>query len=180
SATIRQLAPTLEEARPSFAHLSDALPPLRAWAVALTPAVRELPATIRAGQPWLFQAAQLLRKSELGGTAHQLRQAAPGIAKVAPATRSLFPQLGLLGRCASQVLVPTGSEPINDQFSTNQPNYRDTLFGLVNLAGAGQPFDGNGSFLRVYAGGGQQLVRADNPGGGFQGESIWGHAIAAP
>jgi ABC-type transporter Mla subunit MlaD len=183
SATVRELAPTFEEAQPSLAHLSATLPALRTWASAMTPAVRELPATIRAGRPWLYQATRLLRKSELAGTASQLRQAAPGLAAVAPASRPLFPQLGLLGRCASQVLVPAGSQVLNDQnpsLSTGQPNYRDAFYGLVNLAGAAQPFDGNGSFLRAYAGGGPQMVRADNPGGGFQGESIWGKAIAAP
>jgi hypothetical protein len=111
-----------------------------------------------------------------------LREAAPGLAATAHASRDLFPQFGLASRCTSQVLVPTGNEKItaDPTFSSGQPNYRETLYGLVSFAGAGQPFDGNGQLLRVYAGGGPQLVRGDLPNGGFQNGSLWGHAIAAP
>ena len=65
-------------------------------------------------------------------------------------------------------------------FSTGQPNSREFLYGLTQLAGESQGFDGNGSFVRFQAGGGPQLVRMPNPGGGFQAESLWGHSIAPP
>jgi ABC-type transporter Mla subunit MlaD len=78
SASIRELAPTLEEARPSLAHLNAALPPFRALARASVPGIQELPATIRAGSPWLVQTAKLLGPRELGGAAKELEAAAPG------------------------------------------------------------------------------------------------------
>ena len=58
SASIRELAPTLQEAEPSLRHLNDALPWFRRLARESLPGIRELPATIRAGSPWLVQTAQ--------------------------------------------------------------------------------------------------------------------------
>ena len=78
SRTVEELAPTLEEARPSLAALSDALPAVRTLAIESQPAIEELPATIAAGDPWLRQARKLVGDRELGGLARLLRDAAPG------------------------------------------------------------------------------------------------------
>ena len=80
SETIAELAPTVEEAEPSLAAVSDALPAFRALAIELTPSVRELPATIDAANPWLDQVDPLLRSSELGGLSRLLKNASPGLA----------------------------------------------------------------------------------------------------
>ena len=45
-------------------------------------------------------------------------------------------------------------------FSTGQPNFREFFYGVTQLAGESQGFDGNGPFVRFQAGGGPQL-RAD-------------------
>jgi phospholipid/cholesterol/gamma-HCH transport system substrate-binding protein len=185
SRSLRLLAPTLERARPSLAHLNEALPPLRSLAIELRPGIRQLPATIHAGSPWLVQVRGLLRPGELGGDARLLARAAPGLAKTAHSSLTLFPQVGLTSRCVSQNLVPLGDQVVDDAggaypFSTGQPNSREFLYSLVQLAGESQGFDGNGSFVRFQAGGGPQLVRMPNPNGGFQAESLWGHNIAAP
>jgi phospholipid/cholesterol/gamma-HCH transport system substrate-binding protein len=185
SRSIRQLAPTLEEARPSLLHLSAALPPLRALARELRPGIRELPGTIRAGSPWLVQARKLLHERELGGDARFLADAAPGLARTVHSSLRLFPQVGLTSRCVSDVLIPTGNVVIDNAggaypFSTGQPNIRELFYGTVQLAGESQGFDGNGSYVRFQAGGGPQLVRMANPNGGFQNESLWAHNISAP
>ncbi len=185
SASIRELAPTLEIARPSLRHLSQSLPPLRALAIELRPGIRQLPATIRAGNPWLVQTRKLLRPSELGNDAGYLAAAAPGLAKTTHTSLDLFPQIDLTSRCTSHNLIPTGDQVIDDAggaypFSTGQPNYREFFYGTVQLAGESQGFDGNGPFVRFQAGGGPQLVRMANPGGGFQNEALWAHNISAP
>jgi virulence factor Mce-like protein len=185
SASIHQLAPTLEQARPSLRHLSSALPPLRALAIELRPGIRELPATIRAGSPWLVQTRRLLRPGELGNDASYLAAAAPGLGRTAHASLQLFPQLGLASRCVSHNLIPTGNVVVDNAggaypFSTGQPNYREFFYSTVGLAGESQMFDGNGPYVRFQAGGGPQLVRMNNPGGGFQNTSVWGHNISAP
>jgi phospholipid/cholesterol/gamma-HCH transport system substrate-binding protein len=169
SASLRELAPTLEIARPSLAHLNDALPPFRRLAIELEPGVRQLPATIKAGTPWLVQTNRLLQNDELGGTAKLLAQSAPPLAKTTHASLALFPQIGLTSRCVTHNLVPLGDEVVNDAggaypFSTGQPVSREFLYSVVGLAGESQGFDGNGSFVRFQAGGGPQLVKMRNPG----------------
>ncbi len=163
SASIRELAPTLEEARPSLQHLNEALPPLRRLAIELEPGVRQLPATIKAGSPWLVQTRKLLRQDELGGTAELLASAAPPLARTTHASLALFPQIGLTSRCVSHNLVPLGDQVIDNAggaypFATGQPVSREFLYGAASLAGESQGFDGNGSFVRFQTGGGPQDV----------------------
>jgi ABC-type transporter Mla subunit MlaD len=166
SESVRQLAPTLEEARPSLLHLNNALPPFRALARASLPGIRQLPATINAGTPWLIQTKKLLAQDELGNTARLLASSAPPLAKTTHTSLSLFPQLGQLSRCVSHNLVPAGNgivSAVDDTgkaypFSTGQPNYREFFYSTVGLSGESQGFDGNGPFVRFQAGGGPQLV----------------------
>jgi phospholipid/cholesterol/gamma-HCH transport system substrate-binding protein len=189
SASIRELAPTLQAAEPSLRHLNDALPWFRRLARESLPGIRELPATIRAGSPWLVQARKLLGPSELGGTARLLAASGPGLARAGHASLKLFPQLGLFGRCVSHNLVPAGNIVIDDApgdpagpypFSTGQPNFREFFYGVTQLAGESQGFDGNGPFVRFQAGGGPELVRMASPKGGFQNDSLFAHNISAP
>jgi ABC-type transporter Mla subunit MlaD len=170
-ASIRELAPTLEEAEPSLRHLSEALPPLRALAVELEPSLRELPGTIKAAEPWLPQAKKLLRRSELGGLAKQLAEIGPPLGRTSKEGIKLFGELTQLSRCAVGVLNPLQEEPItvdpNDPGNTT-PNFNEFLYSLANQAGVGSSFDGNGIYLRLQAGGGPQLAQsaypATNPG----------------
>ena len=185
SATIRELAPTLEQARPTLRHLDQSLPPFRSLAIQLEPGIRQLPATVRTGTPWLIQVKRLLRKDELGKDARYLADAAPGLAQAALASPALFHQTDLLSRCTSHNLVPAGNTVLQDSgpgynFTTGQPNIRELFYSTVQLAGESQLFDGSGSFVRFQAGGGPTLTRMDNPGGGFQNKSIWAHNISPP
>jgi phospholipid/cholesterol/gamma-HCH transport system substrate-binding protein len=185
SATIRELAPTLQEAEPSLRHLNDALPWFRRLARESLPGIRQLPATIRAGSPWLIQTGELLRRRELGGTARLLAASGPPLAKAGHASLRLFPEAGQFSRCVSHNLVPAGDIVIDDAggaypFSTGQPNIREFFYGAAQLAGESQGFDGNGPFVRFQAGGGPVLVRQALAGGGFQNESLWANNIAAP
>jgi ABC-type transporter Mla subunit MlaD len=182
STTINRLAPTLTNFHSSLVSLNKALPPLRAWAIEMTPAVAELPAVIKAGKPWLAQARPLLSGKEAGGTAKLLREATPGLAGAAQAGKAIaLPQLNRISLCTSKVLVPTGNQVINDQFSTGQPNYREFLYTLTDFAGWGQSFDGNGPFLRVQPGGGNLLVEQKNPEGNLSTDKRdYAHTIAPP
>lgn len=182
STTINRLAPTLKTFHSSLVNLNKALPPLRAWAIEMTPAVAELPAVIKAGKPWLAQARPLLSGKEAGGTARLLREATPGLAGAAQAGKAVaLPQLNRISLCTTKVLVPTGNQVINDQFSTGQPNYREFLYSLTNFAGWGQSFDGNGPFLRVQPGGGNLLVEQKNPNGNLTTDKQdFAHTVTPP
>jgi phospholipid/cholesterol/gamma-HCH transport system substrate-binding protein len=168
SATVRELAPTLEVAQPSLRHLSESLPPLRTFARALEPSIAELPGTIDASGPWLRQTRKLLRERELGGLAKILREAQPSLASATRTGIAVLRENGLVARCGSEVLVPTGNTVIDDAggaypFSTGQLNYREFFYTAAQQAGAGAGFDGNGSFLRLQPGGGDVLTTTNNP-----------------
>jgi phospholipid/cholesterol/gamma-HCH transport system substrate-binding protein len=166
SATIHLLAPTLKVANASLVSLNRTLPPLRTYAIELTPAVAQLPALIRASKPWLEQVRPLLSGSEGGGAARLLAELTPGFAGAAQASREkTLPQLNQLSLCTTKVLVPTGNQTIEDQFSTGGPNYREFLYTLTNFAGAAQNFDGNGPTVRSQLGGGPLLVGEESPEG---------------
>ena len=180
SRSIELLAPTLSEAEGSLRALNDALPPLRALAIESRPGIQELPDTIAAFEPWLAETRILLRRGELGGTARLLRDAAPGLAETAAGARRLFPQLRLAGLCTTQNLVPAADTPITSDaggWNNGQPNFQELFYAAVQLASAGQPFDGNGPYLRLQPGGGPQLVQGENPGGSFEDTANFAYAI---
>jgi ABC-type transporter Mla subunit MlaD len=182
SATIHHLAPTLKNFHSSLVSLNSSLPPLRAWAIELTPSVAELPAWIKAGRPWVEQARPLLSGKEGGGTARLLREGTPGLAGAAQAGKAVaLPQLNRISLCTTRVLVPTGNQTINDQFSTGGPNYREFLYSLADFSGWGASFDGNGTLLRVQPGGGNLLVEQKNPLGNLSTDKRdYAHTVATP
>jgi ABC-type transporter Mla subunit MlaD len=181
AATFRELPPTLEQARTTFRNLNASFPALRAYAIEATPGIKQLPATIRAGLPWLRQTKALLQPSELGNLAQLARSSAPATARAVKATAGFLPQLDLTSRCASDVLVPAGNTVLNDpRFGTGEPNSHEFFQSLVSGASVGQGFDGNGSYLRVNAGGGGTLVKATNPGGGIGNSNVWANNVAPP
>jgi phospholipid/cholesterol/gamma-HCH transport system substrate-binding protein len=162
--TVQLLAPTLKTAHTSLVSLNNSLPPLRTYAIELTPAVAELPALIKASKPWLAQVRPLLSGKEGGGAAKLLAESTPGLAGAAQAGNEVaLPQLNQLSQCTTQVLVPTSEETINDQFSTGGPNYREFWYLLADFAGASQNFDGNGPYVRAQGGGGPYVLEEFNP-----------------
>ena len=166
--TVQRFAPALRTARTSLVNLNLTLPPLRAYAIALQPSVAELPGLIAAAKPWTAQARPLLSGKELGGIAKLLRESAPGLAGAAQAGKAkALPQANRLSLCTTKVLVPTFDQTIEDRFSTGGPSYREFFYFLVNFAGWGQNFDGNGPYLRLQPGGGDILVEQPNPKGQF-------------
>ena len=180
SLTIAELGPTLAETELSLRHLNDALPSVRALAIVSRPGIQELPETIDAATPWLDQARLLMGADELGGLSQLLRDASPGLATTAAATRPLFEEQTALARCTSKVLVPAGDIVIDDGFSVDEPNYREFFYATVNLAGESQGFDGNGPYVRFQSGGGPQLLQAPEPAGGLKNNVVFGNGLAVP
>lgn len=182
SETVAELAPTLEQARPSLAKFNEVLPPLRAFARELTPGVKELPATIEAGNPWLRQAIALFQPEELGTTARILRATQPNLTSGTYYLSGLVPSLGSVSKCTYEVLDPAAEIPISDDFATGAPNYKDFLYAAATQNGLGANFDGNGQMLRTQTGGGPTRVSAPITGvsdGGFN-APVWGNTIEPP
>ncbi len=180
--TIHRFAPTLKTAHSSLVSLNRTLPPLRAYAIELTPSIAEIPGWIAAARPWIKQAKPLLSGKELGGTAKLLRASTPGLAGAAQAGKAIaLPQINRISLCTSRVIVPTGNQTIGDRFSTGGPNYREFLYTLTDFSGWGQNFDGNGPFVRVQPGGGPVLVEASNPLGNLATDRrVFARTIAPP
>jgi phospholipid/cholesterol/gamma-HCH transport system substrate-binding protein len=176
--SIRELAPTLENANAAFASLNAAFPPTRAFAREILPGVRETPATIEASFPWIAQTRRLVSASELGGLAKELSPATRDLARLTDAAIDLLPETTLTSRCARQVLLPTGDIVIKDEFETGAENYKEFFWGLVALSGEGQNFDGNGMYVRFQPGGGSQSISMGTAGVG-SGE-VFGNNVAVP
>jgi hypothetical protein len=182
STTVGLLAPTLRTAHSSLVSLNKSLPPLRTYAIELTPAVAELPGLINASKPWLAQVRPLLSGKEAGGAVKLLAESTPGLAGAAQAGKEIaLPQLNQLSLCTSNVMVPTGNETIQDQFSTGGPNYREFFYDLTNFAAAAQNFDGNGPYLRANVPTGTTLVGEANPEGNLLSDKInYSHVTENP
>jgi phospholipid/cholesterol/gamma-HCH transport system substrate-binding protein len=95
---------------------------------------------------------------ELGGLAKELSPATADFARLTDAAIELLPQTNLASRCATDVILPTGDVPLQDEFTTGVENYKEFFYTLVGLSGEGQNFDGNGMYVRFQPGGGSQTV----------------------
>jgi hypothetical protein len=182
--TLRQLAPTVEQAQDDLVSINSSFPPLRAFARELTPGVRELPETIAAGNPWLIQTNQLLQPGELGGIAKDLKISTPVLSRGTVNLIGAFTQLRLLSKCVVNPLVPAGDVILNDQFSTGSTNFEEFLYGIASQGGVNGNFDGNGSLLRIQTGGGPVPVSTPIPNGNdspFAPDNVnYGDSISAP
>jgi virulence factor Mce-like protein len=179
-ASIRELGPTLTATNRTLASLNAAFPATRAFAREILPGVRETPATIDAGFPWVDQARRLMSKAELRGLAQNLSPASRDLARLVNSSLALFPQADLLSQCATKTILPTGDIPIEDQFKTGQPNYREFAYALVGLSGETQNFDGNGQYVRFAPGGGSTMLSmgdAGTPGGAAYGNGFAGLGV---
>jgi virulence factor Mce-like protein len=164
-ASIRELGPTLETTNIALSKINAALPPTRAFAQAILPGVRETPATLEAGFPWIAETRKLLSQAELRGLAQDLSPTSRDTARFVDRSLKLFPQADLLSKCVTGTILPTGDIVVQDPFVNGQPNYREFAYTLVGLAGEGQNSDGNGGYVHFQPGGGGQTVAlgADSP-----------------
>jgi virulence factor Mce-like protein len=164
-ASIRELGPTLETTNAALSKINAALPPTRAFARAILPGVRETPATLEAGFPWIAQTRLLLTQAELRGLAQDLSPTSRDTARFVDRSLKLFPQADDLARCVTRTILPTGDIVVRDPFENGQPNYREFAYTLVGLAGEGQNSDGNGGYVHFQPGGGGQTIAlgADSP-----------------
>jgi phospholipid/cholesterol/gamma-HCH transport system substrate-binding protein len=180
SASIRLLAPTLVHADSALDALNAAFPNTRLFAREILPGVRETPATIAAAFPWIAQTRKLLGPSELGGLAPQLSAATRDLSRVVDASLALLPQADLASKCATRVILPTGNIKIADgPLSTGAENYKEFWYTMVGLAGEGQNFDGNGMYVRLQPGGGDQTVSV-GAGGSSSADRLFANAIPTP
>ena len=73
----------------------------------------------------------------------------------------------------------TGDVVINDAFDLGVPGYKEFGYAVTGYAGETQNYDGNGPYIRYQTGGGPLCSKPD-PRRGFENESQYGRAVAAP
>ena len=167
STTIHLLAPTLRITHASLVSLNRTLPPLRTYAIELQPGGRRaagpdqrLETVPRPGPPAALRQGGGRRRQAPAPNRPRASPAPPR-----PARRSTLPQLNQLSLCTTQGDGPDRQPGDQRPLQHRRPNYREFLYNLVNFAGHGQNFDGNGPYARAQVGGGPVLVGEPNPQG---------------
>jgi len=126
-------------------------------------------------------AMPLLGPNELGGLVNDLQPTVASLAATTDASIQLFPQVDLVSRCFTNVVLPTGDIKVNDPpLSTGIENYKEFWQALTGLSGESQNFDGNGSYTRFQTGGGSHFVSTGQAVGGGPSSVQFGNAIVQP
>jgi phospholipid/cholesterol/gamma-HCH transport system substrate-binding protein len=179
---VHLLGPTIEKAHSYFGNFATALPSTRAFVRAFIPGVRETPATIAAGTPWLKQFTALASTAELGGLLKDLQPMTESFAKVVFESIGFNEQTDLTSRCFSKVILPAGDVVLQDGAATTGAQaYKEFWYQVVGFAGESQNFDGNGMYTRVQTGGGSYQAKSTKLAGrGAQDAQLFGNSIAPP
>ncbi len=154
--SIALLPQVLDQLKPTLDNLNASFPPTRAFAREVLPGVRETPATIDAAFPWVRETTKLMSPAELQGLVKDLRPAVASLSSVTDDALVLLPQVDLVSRCMTGIILPTGDVPIDDPpLSTGIENYKEFFQTLTGLSSEAQNFDGNGPMVRFQTGGGR-------------------------
>jgi virulence factor Mce-like protein len=181
TASIHVLPDVLTQADNALLHLNQSFPPLRAFSREILPGVRETPETVAASFPWISQTRKLVSPAELGGLVNDLQPAVADLANSTDESIKLFPQVDLVSRCFTDVLLPTGDVKVQDPpLSTGIENYKEFWQALVALSGESSNFDGNGSYTRFQTGGGSHFVSTGQAVGGGPTSVQTANAIVPP
>jgi ABC-type transporter Mla subunit MlaD len=177
---IEELPTTLEAARPAFANLNAAFPPLRAFAREALPGVRSTPETLRVATPFIDQVRALVSKPELRGLTADLRPTIPELAQLTHRTVPFLDQARALSSCFNEVVIPWSNDQVDPQapggsypFKPFGRVFEETAYGLSGIASESRSGDANGQYIRVEAGGGANTVKIPDAipsltGGGLQ------------
>jgi phospholipid/cholesterol/gamma-HCH transport system substrate-binding protein len=159
SAAIGELPRTLRAAYPALGALNAAFPPLRALAVELRPGVENSSETLDAAIPFVHQLRGLVSENELRGLSADLRPAVPDLARLVDRSIPLYREVRRASSCQNEVIHPWTLDKVPDkQFPAEGPVYQEAPKPLPGLAGESRSADANGSWFRVLAAGGKNLV----------------------
>jgi phospholipid/cholesterol/gamma-HCH transport system substrate-binding protein len=158
-ASVRELGPTVEHADGALTAVNAALPPTRVFAREILPGVMETPATVNATFPWIKDIRPLLSQAELKGLVQVLQPGTAALAHVSQQSLQLMRETNLLSRCVTHNVLPVQNSKLDDDaLSTDATVSEEFWHALVGIAGEGQNFDGNGYFVRLQPGGGDNFL----------------------
>jgi phospholipid/cholesterol/gamma-HCH transport system substrate-binding protein len=158
-AAIGELPRTLRAAYPALGALNESFPPLRALAVELRPGVQNSGPTLDVATPFAAQLRGLVSQPELRGLAADLRPAVPDLARLVDRSVPLYREVRRASSCQNEVIHPWTMDTVPDkQFPAEGKVYEEAPKPLPGLAGESRSADANGSWFRVLAAGGKNLV----------------------
>ena len=162
-AAVGELPRTLRVGYPALAALDRSFPPLRRLADDLRPGVRSSGPTLDVATPFVAQLRGLVSQNELRGLTADLRPTVPALAKLSRASVPMLFQARRSAGCANSVLLPWSHDRIQDpQFPSHGQVFQEAPKALPGLAGESRTGDANGSWFRVLAAGGSNLVTFSN------------------
>jgi hypothetical protein len=184
SAAVARLPGGLHSINRGLRSLDAALPPTRTFALDLIPGVKQTPATVAAGLPWIEQVKASFAPSEIGGVASGLSAASPSLSRLFNEQAPFFHQQEQFSKCLTKVFFPAITTKLQDGTNTSGvEDYKEFWYALTGLAGAGQSFDGNGSMVHFLIGSGGHTVRSARTsiqGTKLQGLPLLAHATLTP
>jgi virulence factor Mce-like protein len=159
NAAVGELPRTLRTAYTALGALNESFPPVRALAQELRPGVQSSGPTLDAAQPFVHELRGLVSEAELRGLAHDLRPAVPDLAALVRNSVPLYREVRRASSCQNEVIRPWTLDTVPDkQFPAKGPVYEEAPKPLPGLAGESRSADANGSWFRVLAAGGKNLV----------------------
>jgi hypothetical protein len=107
----------------------------------------------------VHQLRGLVSQNELRGLAGDLRPAVPDLARLVDRSIPLYHEVRRASSCQNNVVHPWTLDKVPDkQFPAAGPVYQEAPKPLPGLAGESRSADANGSWFRVLAAGGKNLV----------------------
>ena len=163
-ASVRELGPTIEHADGALTELNAALPPTRVFAREILPGVRETAGhgrrdvPVDQGHPAAAVAGRAARAG--GGPAARDR----GAGARQPQSLPLLRETNLLSRCVTHNFLPGAEQQARRRAAVGGRTVSEEFWhALVGIAGEGQNFDGNGYYVHLSPGGGDNFLAL--PGG---------------
>jgi hypothetical protein len=132
---------------------------VRSLATELRPGVQSAEETLDVSLPFVRELRGLVSEAELRGLAADLRPTVPDLAALIDRSIPLYRQVRRAASCQNTVIHPWTMDTVPDQqFPAQGKVYEEAPKPLTGLAGESRSADANGSWFRVLAAGGKNLV----------------------
>jgi hypothetical protein len=115
--------------------------------------------TLDVALPFIRELRGLVSQEELRGLAADLRPTVPNLARLVERSIPLYRQVRRASSCQTSTIQPWSMDTVPDKhFPSSGRVYEDAPKPLPGLAGESRSGDANGSWFRVLAAGGKNLV----------------------
>jgi phospholipid/cholesterol/gamma-HCH transport system substrate-binding protein len=159
-------------APPTLAKLDAALPPLKTFATALTPALRAAPPTLERTTRLLQQISAVVSRPQLPTLLDELTPVVTQLPTLEGRLQNLFSYTTPVTDCITTHVVPVLDMKIQDgPNTTGDPVWLDLMHTFAGFTSASTSYDGNGGTFRAGLAQGSNVVQALLPGlGKFVGQ----------